>query len=622
MDSKENPQASQACERCHRRKKKCDKTLPCCSACLSADAKCEYANATVGYYKVSYVKGLEDEVERLRRLQRLPSPESSHASHEIAVDTVRSGSYSESYRDELSEDFGALSLGVEGHYLGPGSGVEFAELTHSIVNQMDLKKRHDWSKIYRSRRNSHGELIPEPSLSDAPLPNPERAAQIVEFYWCHSHTLYPVVDREQFILDMELTEVLGNNAPLAADPRWLFQYYMVLAIGSTAMASITISSEDEAIACWKKAMQYLNYNLGAGNRTALEALLLLVSYSFFNRLGPDTWYLVGIAARMALGMGLHTQKALEGSEIKDQEHYKRIFWSLYMMDRVVSTTLGRPLALRNKDIDVGFFATDEPFLKVTLHIVKLRSIAGSILEKVYTVKRSSKVSDEQRTSMVKDLHLALIEWRRTMPFPLNESQFTLIPHLTTAWFDLNYYNLLILLFRPSPLWPEPPLEHLRTLADAAANALQQFTNLSNQQKLSFNWLNLISVFAAGLALVFVTNKENWETALIKYDQVHGDLILAERLLEKFAMRLPPAESCGRIIHRVRVAIEDRSERRNSNAGESAYTVDNLMSMFSLSNEQFYEDLLAQIDSSGFNSFPNTTSPSSSFPSFVAEDIGL
>jgi hypothetical protein len=52
--------------------------------------------------------------------------------------------------------------------------------------------------------------------------------------------------------------------------------------------------------------------------------------------GKDTWFLVGVAARMATGMGLHTSDVYQTLAVDVAEQQKRLFFSLYMMDRYVS----------------------------------------------------------------------------------------------------------------------------------------------------------------------------------------------------------------------------------------------------------------------------------------------
>lgn len=57
--------------------------------------------------------------------------------------------------------------------------------------------------------------------------------------------------------------------------------------------------------------------------------------SFFLFLFADTWFLVGLAARLAVGMGLHTASTYVGMPTDMQERRKRVFFSIYMMDRYV-----------------------------------------------------------------------------------------------------------------------------------------------------------------------------------------------------------------------------------------------------------------------------------------------
>lgn len=49
----------------------------------------------------------------------------------------------------------------------------------------------------------------------------------------------------------------------------------------------------------------------------------------------DTWFLVGMAARLALGLGLHS--SLTYNEVPEDiaQSRKRLFFSVYMMDRSV-----------------------------------------------------------------------------------------------------------------------------------------------------------------------------------------------------------------------------------------------------------------------------------------------
>ena len=50
-------------------------------------------------------------------------------------------------------------------------------------------------------------------------------------------------------------------------------------------------------------------------------------------MSTDTWILVGLAARMATGIGLHTVSTYDNIPTDVAERRKRVFFSIYMMDR-------------------------------------------------------------------------------------------------------------------------------------------------------------------------------------------------------------------------------------------------------------------------------------------------
>ena len=55
--------------------------------------------------------------------------------------------------------------------------------------------------------------------------------------------------------------------------------------------------------------------------------------------------------RHALSLGLH--RKFYGSKVVDQRR-KRIFWTTYMLERSIARTLGLPVSVSDRDIDVAF----------------------------------------------------------------------------------------------------------------------------------------------------------------------------------------------------------------------------------------------------------------------------
>ena len=64
------------------------------------------------------------------------------------------------------------------------------------------------------------------------------------------------------------------------------------------------------------------------------------------------WHLVGFAARVTVALNLHRRVDDPSLPLRVVEQRKRVFYSLYNLDRLVSTTLSKPLAIADDDIDV------------------------------------------------------------------------------------------------------------------------------------------------------------------------------------------------------------------------------------------------------------------------------
>ncbi|KAL5044566.1 fungal-specific transcription factor domain-containing protein [Aspergillus fruticulosus] len=634
--------AEVSCQRWYRRKKRCDKLLPECNGCRRANVPCSFPQDSLRQASFSIKCGLEQRVSELEQqlAEIMVSPASSSASstrnglqegdqHEEpqepplhtrtppAVPTttavpIEQGGTRTRRSTSLADGVKMLSLEATAErYVGSPSGVAFAKLTQAMLRRLAPDQE---AFVFGDGDEGPGagageeELLPsfEDTLDsldlemmlDSPLPlmsfsgdpvlhggeSPQDLAQLeaghirflLDFYFAHSHTLYPIIQQHSFVEALWTAYKELFNA-LVLSPLWQFRIWMVLAIGSTTYCSVTLMDESESVLWFDKAMSYFEAAMGCGELAALEALMLQVSYSF-NSAGPNTWFLVGVAARMAIGMGLHTREVYETLAPDAADYQKRLFFSLYMMDRVVSTALGRPFAIQDDDITVEPFAdTDDEditpegvipraklgpsSMAVPLHILELRKIASAIGTEMRRVQRSREPSLATRDI----LHKRLIEWRRSMPFPLPEAK-SKVPHLCTSWFDLNYHTHLIMLYRPSVAQAAVNIDNVEIdiLAESSGMAIREANNLYRQQRFAFNWLNLMTVFNAALSLIYSV------TAQIPPDAVRfarertralEDLELVMGILEQFCRKFPSAVQIQNMVRTVleRLSVQSQSE---------------------------------------------------------------
>lgn len=129
---------------------------------------------------------------------------------------------------------------------------------------------------------------PPPVMCDDGVGDEEHVAMLVDFYFAHSNTLYPIVERRSFMVTLAQMQTDPAGAAAGAlTPLDLFRVWMVLAIGSTAFSSVSLTDESEPMLYYNKALQYAEVALAMNEMAAIEVLTLQVSYSFFNQLGPS-----------------------------------------------------------------------------------------------------------------------------------------------------------------------------------------------------------------------------------------------------------------------------------------------------------------------------------------------
>jgi hypothetical protein len=106
---------------------------------------------------------------------------------------------------------------------------------------------------------------PDHHLANLSIPTDQsHINSLVEFYFAHSHTLYPVVDRTEVLSTLRCVREEPQSS-WAQSPLCLFRIWMVLAIGSTAYCSISLADESESMLYYNKALTYFESALGLGD---------------------------------------------------------------------------------------------------------------------------------------------------------------------------------------------------------------------------------------------------------------------------------------------------------------------------------------------------------------------
>lgn len=232
----------------------------------------------------------------------------------------------------LVDELKILSLeATADRHLGSTSGIPFAQLTSMVLRRLtpdkadfvfvnnsevcndpplfDINSPSDVfnTSVFESLNQSisiqpvlfgdislEGITEPNETLSGFDLPSDDpHINMLVEFYFAHSHTLYPILHKEEFLQSFkQAREDIQSHT--STSPVVLFRIWMVLAIGSTAWSSVSLTEESESMVYYNKALTYLEPALAFGEMVGSPVLTMVVYHTNYHIGCPRSYYATGI----------------------------------------------------------------------------------------------------------------------------------------------------------------------------------------------------------------------------------------------------------------------------------------------------------------------------------------
>lgn len=538
------------CDRCYRRKGRCDKQQPC-GSCARANVSCTYTD------KVRQRRFTSDDVERVeKRLRQSEARNRSlldevarlraigtHSSGASPADTDQSHATDLPKRADAVSEISYLSINAAGErqpYLGSTSGVLFADLVRASVDAS--VSRHASPPGATSLDEADSTSSP---ASTAHVPRREHelspealVSRLLKSYFEHDAIAFPFLSPTAVVRIKHRFYQDDAYYPLRATSYEVFVFNMVLAIATASVYKYDWQMLPSAESHHARAMQELDHVLSLGGLESLQAILLLCQYrqgSSIKDNSASMWHLVGIAARICLELGLHRESAYPAKWSSDldqaaveryhqQEVSRRSFWCLIAMDRVTSNILGRPLAIRDEDIDallpseedgseaVSAFtdtATQIPRTVIFRIIIEYRLLCGNILTTLHR-RRAPTMTTTGALQLRADLAEKLETWQAQLA-QLNLSDDSTSERscfLSPVWYRVLYANAKLSIWRPCPLLAD--LSHdqhsLQNIYDSSIQAITAYAALHKSRKINYSWIALQSVFMAGLSFLYSVSR--------------------------------------------------------------------------------------------------------------------
>lgn len=540
------------CDRCYRRKGRCDKQQPC-GSCARANVSCAYTD------KVRQRRFTSDDVERVEKRLRQSEARNQILLNEVArlrsagsqsgvspANTDQSHASDIPKRADAVSEISYLSINAAGErqpYLGSTSGVLFADLVRSSLDAS--VSRHASPPVAASQDQADSTSSPVSTTHLArrehELPSEALSSRLLKSYFEHDAIAFPFLSPTAVIQIQQQFYQDDTYYSSRATSYQTFVFNMVLAIATASVYKYDWQMLPSAESHHARAMQELDHVLSHGGLESLQAILLLCQYrqgSSIKDNSASMWHLVGIAARICLELGLHRESAypLKWSSCLDQatmERYhqqevsRRSFWCLIAMDRVTSNILGRPLAIRDEDVDALLpseeddpasasalidTATRIPRTAVFRRIIEYRLLCGSILTTLHR-RRAPTMTTIDALQLRADLGAKLETWQDQLTQLNLSDDSTSDPSerscfLSPVWYRVLYANAKLSIWRPCPLLAD--LSHdqhsLQNIYDSSIQAITAYSALHKSRKINYSWIALQSIFMAGLSFLYSVSR--------------------------------------------------------------------------------------------------------------------
>lgn len=231
--------------------------------------------------------------------------------------------------NELTDGMAALSINPQGTgYFGQASSSVLLRALRVPSWDVPLSPDHDNEVDHFYRADYLASKLISDTMVDA----------FFKFY----NSSYPMIHEPTYRAQYE------GIIPRPREDCWELLHNSILALGCWC---INHENNNSDLIFYQQARNKLTSSiLETGNLTLVQALTLLSNY-VQKRNKPNTgWNYLGLAIRMALGLGLYREFPNWKSSPLKLEIRRRVWWVLYIFDAGAAVTFGRPINLPGPEI--------------------------------------------------------------------------------------------------------------------------------------------------------------------------------------------------------------------------------------------------------------------------------
>ncbi|KAJ5921917.1 hypothetical protein N7516_009620 [Penicillium verrucosum] len=353
---------SRACERCRRRKIRCNGAQPC-TGCSRQPTACDYRT---GHSRVRTRRNQQPSASA-RNGPRDPSPD-----HPAPISTSEQPAPKPKVPGRSWYNRCCVGIRISNHLTstfqvyGPSSQIAFLQRVYERLVMCQFPGSEDSEQeIPTAIRNWRLERflfsMPRASLSEpssgAVLPR-HLGDLFIRSYFKLVHPQLPILDYQkvvsQWVASWEAHDVMDENSALRHQGKEIM--FMAIAVGARVCPIINQDGFRLAEAWAEHFSQRVEIPFSALEEPSLHVVrvfLLKAIYAQHVIRTNDAYMYLGHAARTATALGMDRSFGL-GDHGTDALEISLTFWSTYIMERMTALMIGRPSNLRDEHIDATY----------------------------------------------------------------------------------------------------------------------------------------------------------------------------------------------------------------------------------------------------------------------------
>ncbi|CAG7566312.1 unnamed protein product [Fusarium equiseti] len=409
-------------------------------------------------------------------------------------------------------------------YLGHSSTLSFSRNVRNLLQQLSPNTDPGSVSTERQDISYKGTLPPIAlNLSTVPLPKLSYAEYLTNTVLVHMGSLYSIFDSKIFLRRLRSFYDERDRGLVDKASLWHIQMLLVLAFGKSIQSREHSEMGPSGMTYFTRAIEAMPdiRRLYEDPLLSIEILCLAALFMHAADLLQEAYVTIGQALRISVTKVLNKQFP-EAMRSANFEYQRRLWWTVYCIDRKCAAMLGSPSVMREDDISIPFpelNSGDESQNAFAIHAI-LSSHLGKILDVIYGVHEQQKnflvevktiLSRLAETYVVLREHLPLDVQQPGQPLSRESATLHLLMHQCVV---LTVRPVLFSLLKPllapdgsktNTRLPSSPFESMLKMCIESAVQILKIMAILKQQMMCDIFLpyDIDALFSAAFALILI-----------------------------------------------------------------------------------------------------------------------